>query len=200
MCDIPQHYGVPLLMQQEHDLYQPLGQFLHQGFHEFHKPKNGNLYLEVAQTYAAAAPDGGMWTRPDLAAVSISRSKFATTAEMQLFGFEVKTMAGCRLQSVHEALAHSRFVNFAYLVWNRPACVCRDRDFYDTIRKNCEAYGVGLITVHNPNDLSTFQIRLKAQRKIVADDVIDEFISTRFSAAEQDRIVAALARFCPGPL
>lgn len=200
MCDIPEHYGEPLLMRQERDLYQPLGQFLHQGFHELHKPKFGSLYLEVANTHAAAAPDGGTWTRPDLAAVSISRSRFATTADLQLFGFEVKAMSGCRLQSVHEALAHTRFVNFSYLVWNRPACICQDRDFYTMVTENCAAYGVGLITIHDPQNLNTYEIRLRASRKYIDADVIDEFITTRFTRIEQERILGALARYCPGPL
>lgn len=200
MCDIPQHYGDPLLIEQEVKLYRLLSQFLHGDFHVIHKPKYGNFFLEIAQTHAIAVPGGGTWTQPDLAAVGISRSKFATTAELQLFGFEVKTMQGCCLQSVHEALAHTRFVNFSYLVWNRPACICLDREFYLMIKANCAAYGVGLITIHDPNNLSTFEIRLRPQRKLIDADVIDEFIVTRFNEVEKERISDALARFCQGPL
>lgn len=109
-------------------------------------------------------------------------------------------MRGCQLQSVHEALAHTRFVNFSYLVWNRPQCICQDREFFDLIEENCRSYGVGLITAHNPNNLGTYRIRLKAERKPISADAIDEFICTRFNAVQQGLVIDALRLFCPGPL
>jgi hypothetical protein len=71
---------------------------------------------------------------------------------------------------------------------------------YATIEANCAAYGVGLITIHDPLNLSTFEIRLTAQHKTIAGDEIDDFISTRFDAHSQRLILEALNRFCPGPL
>lgn len=198
MCILPEYFGPPILLRPESSLYPRLAQFLYLGFHEAHKPRHGSLYLEVGHTHDVAAPSGGTWTRPDLAAVGISRGRFAATVEVRLFSFEVKTADGCRLQSVHEALAHTRFVNYSYLVWNRPACICDDEENYQAILSNCAAYGVGLITIHNPNDLNTFQIRLCARRKKVAADLIDEFILTRFSPAEQARIDGAMQRYCVG--
>ena len=91
-------------------------------------------------------------------------------------------------------------MNFSYLVWNRPKCICGDRDRFETIQRNCGAYGIGLITIHDPKNLSTFEIRLSAQREDVAADEIDEFVTSRFDATKQDMIVDALRRYCPGPL
>jgi hypothetical protein len=200
MCDVPAHYGEAVMVPSEHDLYQPLEGYIHEGFFAVHKPPHGNMRVVTAPTALVPAAGGGTWTQPDVSAVLISRRKFAATAEVRLLSFEVKTMAGCKLQSVHEALAHTRFVNCSYLVWNRPRCVCADRELYATIETNCAAYGVGLITVHNPGNLSTFEIRRVAQSKAVAPDEIDEFISTRFDERSRELIIVGLGRFCAGPL
>ena len=102
MCDVPAYFGEPVIVPRENDLYRPFEGYLLQGFHELHKPRQGSLFLVTAVTAQVAAPAGGTWTQPDLAAVAVSRSKFATVAELQIFSFEVKTFVGCNLQAVHE--------------------------------------------------------------------------------------------------
>jgi hypothetical protein len=198
MCEVPEHYGDPVIVRLESDLYQPLEGYIHEGFFVAHRPPHGSMRAVTAQTALIAG--GGAWTQPDVAAVLISRNKFAATAEVRLFSFEAKTMAGCQLQSVHEALAHTRFVNCSYLVWNRPHCTCKDRELYNTIEASCAAYGVGLITVHDPGNLSTYEIRHAAQNKTVAPNEVDEFISTRFDRQSQALILDGLKMFCAGPL
>ena len=200
MCEVPEAFGDPFIATQERELYAPLESYINHGVHLLQRPAHGSLRLVTAETAQTAAPAGGTWTQPDLAAVGISRSKFATTAEIRLFSFEVKTYAGCDLKAVHEALAHTRFVNFSYLVWNRPRCICQDREHYQVIESNCAAYGVGLLTVHNPLNLGTYEVRLPAQRKLISADDMDEFISTRFNMHRQALIIDALQLFCPGPL
>lgn len=200
MCEVPVHYGDPAIVSRERDLYQPLESYIHEGFFVAHKPPHGGMLAVTAQTASILAVGGGAWTQPDVAAVLISRNRFAAVAEVRLFSFEVKTMAGCQLQSVHEALAHTRFVNCSYLVWNRSYCICADRELYNTIRVSCAAYGVGLITVHNPGNLTTYEIRCKAQNKTVAPNEVDEFISTRFDPHGQTLILDGLKKFCAGPL
>jgi hypothetical protein len=200
MCEVPEHYGNPVIVARERDLYQPLESYIHDRFFVAHRPPHGAMRAVTAQTSSIKAIEGGPWTQPDVAAVLISRNKFAATAEVRLFSFEVKTQAGCQLQSVHEALAHTRFVNCSYLVWNRPHCICADRELYDTIDSSCAAYGVGLITIHDPGNPITYEIRRAAQNKAVAPNEVDEFISTRFDAQRQAQILDGLNTFCAGPL
>jgi len=200
VCEVPQSFGAPVIVQNESDLYVPLENYILQGFYLLQKPARGSLRAVTAQTALIPAAGGGTWTQPDVAAAFVSRSRFATSAEIRLFGFEVKTMGGCRLQSVHEALAHTRFVNCSYVVWNRPKCICGDREHYLTIERNCSAYGIGLLSVHDPGNLATFEVRLEAQHKNIAANEVDEFISTRFDDHKQGLILGALKQFCPGPL
>jgi hypothetical protein len=199
MCEVPEHYGDPVIVRNETDLYQPLESYVHDSFFVAHRPPHGAMRVVTAQTALIPGVGGGVWTQPDVAAVVISRNRFAASAEVRLFSFEVKTKAGCQLQSVHEALAHTRFVNCSYLVWNRPHCVCADRELYNTIQASCAAYGIGLITVHNPGKPHTYEIRHAAQNKTVPPNEIDEFISTRFDSHEQELILEGLKMFCAGP-
>jgi hypothetical protein len=184
----------------ESDLYQPLVDFLHSDFYTGQRPKHGNLRL-IAQVVAdIPAPTGGTWTQPDVAAVAVSRRKFAATARIDILSFEVKTHAGANLVAVYEALAHARFVNLSYLVWNRPACICNDRPKYDAIAGACEIHGVGLVTVHNPGDRQTYAVRVAPSRSSVSEDALDEFVISRFSAGNQALITNALSDFCARPL
>jgi hypothetical protein len=88
----------------------------------------------VAQVVAdVAAPSGGTWTQPDVAA-AVRRHKFAPSARVDILSFEVKTHRGASLVSVYEALAHARFVNFSYLVWKSTGMhMRRPRE----VRRNC---------------------------------------------------------------
>jgi hypothetical protein len=200
MCDIPSYFGAAVLAGTESDLYRPLVNYLDSGFYTDQRPKHGNLRL-IAQVVAdVPAPAGGMWTQPDVAAVAVGRHKFAPSARIDILSFEVKTHRGANLAAVYEALAHARFVNLSYLVWNRPACVCSDREKYEAIATACSTYGVGLISVHNAADLMTYEIRVPPKRSSVSDDALDEFVISRFSDANQTLISGALRDFCPGPL
>jgi hypothetical protein len=200
VCDIPQFFGDAILARAESDLYQPLVDFLHSVFYTAQRPKHGNLRI-IAQVVAdIPAPAGGTWTQPDVAAVAVSRRKFAPSACIDILSFEVKTYAGANLVSVYEALAHARFVNLSYLVWNRPACTCNDRQKYDAIAAACGAHGVGLITVHNPSDSRTYAVRMVPSHTSVSDDALDDFVISRFSTGNQTLITSALTDFCPRPL
>ncbi|HEX5999305.1 MAG TPA: hypothetical protein VFZ16_07895 [Hyphomicrobiaceae bacterium] len=200
MCDVPSFFGDAVLTRTESELYQPLVDFLHSDFYTAQRPKHGNLRI-VAQVVAdVPAPAGGTWTRPDVAAVAVSRRKFAPIAHIDILSFEVKTHTGANLVSVYEALAHARFVNLSYLVWNRPACICGDHPRYQGIKDACQSHGVGLITVHNPSDRRTYDVRAAPTRSSVSDDALDDFVISRFSERNQALITNALTDFCPRPL
>jgi hypothetical protein len=195
MCDVPAHFGDAVLVPREEELYAPLDGYLHTGFFGNLQPKHGWMRIFTSHVAQTPAPDGGMWTRPDLAAVVLRRRKYATSVDLDTLSFEVKSFAGASIQGVHEALAHTRFMNQSYFVWNRPACVCADRERFDNILENCRAYGIGLITIHNPSDLTTFSLRLHAAQNQISGDTLDNFIESRFSIESKTQIIEAMRRF-----
>lgn len=195
MCEVPDYFGEPLLAGFERELYAPLEEYLHLDFIARLQPMHGWVRIFTSQVAHIPAPDGGMWTRPDVAAVLLRRRKFATSVDLETLSFEVKTYAGASIQGVHEALAHTRFMNQSYFVWNRPACICSDRSRFEAMLDNCRAYGIGMITIHNPTDLRTFTLRQHATRAQVNGDVLDNFIESRFGESEKLRIIQAMRQF-----
>jgi hypothetical protein len=102
----------------EADLYPHVQRYLHLEFAPSLKPRLG-AHLTLVNTTATSGPAGsGRWSRPDLALVNLWRHKYQPQQHLELYGFEVKRDGGCDLTSVHETLAHTRLVHFAYLVWH----------------------------------------------------------------------------------
>lgn len=191
MCDVPAHFGKFNEVTPERGIYSSLVQFLPFHGSEHFRPKHGIVEIFAEDISQIPAQQAGMWTRPDVAAVSLRRARFARTKELDLISFEVKTFRGTDIASVHQALAQAQFVNRSYLVWNRPFCTCGDSN-YSAIEQSCRKYGVGLLTVHDPSNLQTFEFRISPQRNELTPDELDEFIVTRFSQSAKQMIEAAI--------
>ena len=200
MCNVPDFYGDFSGASRERDLYEPLINYLHHHFIESLQIRRGTAHITPQDVSTITDSDGGQWTRPDVAAVLLRRNRYAATATIDILSFEVKRYTACDLPAVHEALAHARLVNFAYLVWNRPACIYKDKKTYDRIVQSCQLYGLGLVTIHDPSNLQTFEVKLQPSRTAVGEDAVDEFIESRFSTGNKSRIMLSLKKFCAGPL
>ena len=191
MCEAPAHFGKFNEVRPEQAIYHPLIQFLYLFGAEHFRPRHGTVQIFAEDISQVPAQQAGMWTRPDVAAVCVTRAKFAPSKTLNLMSFEVKSYDGTDISSVHQALAQARFVNNSYLVWNRPFCVCDD-DNYKAIRLSCETHGIGLVVVHDPDNLRTFEFRVAPKRYEISPDALDEFVETRFSQRTKQTIVAAL--------
>ena len=100
----------------EADLYKPVESFLNIQFAPRVKPSLGTHLPIVAVTATTGPASSGVWSRPDLAMINVWRHKYQPHQVVDVYGFEVKRDEGCDLKSVHETLAHRRWVHFAYLV------------------------------------------------------------------------------------
>jgi hypothetical protein len=171
----------------ERDLYPAVERFLNIQFAPTLKPKLGTHLPLVAETSQAGATGAGVWSRPDLALVNIWRQKYHPTQNLDLYGFEVKKNDACDVSSVYETLAHSRMVNFAYLVWNYGGEITSAR--FQKIAKSCQDLGLGLISFSDQNNGDTFNIHLAAKRASPSEDAVAEFIETRFEEDQRDRLM-----------
>jgi hypothetical protein len=120
--------------------------------------------------------------------ISLSRQKFGIHWQIDLHGFEVKPLGSCTVQSVHEALNHTSLVNFTYLVWHVEDWN-EAHDACSTILSRCSHYGVGLITFSAPRDLRSFVLRLPARRHEPPPDAFDEFVETRLSDQDRNKLL-----------
>ncbi len=174
---------------REEDLYPIVEQYLHMQFAPCLKPALG-AHLTLAGITATAGPAGsGKWSRPDLALINLWRHKYQPHQSLDVYGFEVKKDGACDLSAVHEALAHTRSVNYSYLVWQYRASDF-DAEAFKTIRQNCESYELGLIAFPEARPGTLFKCHVKAQRKSPHASAVDEFIETRFSESQKQRLLA----------
>ncbi len=112
---------------------------------------------------------------------------------MDLYGFEVKTKAGGGITGVHEALAHTRVVNFSSLVWELPPSEYRSPSCL-AVLDNCRHFGVGLITFEHASQTSTYTVHTMPVRKEPEPDAVDEFIETRFDERTKELLLQWLPK------
>jgi hypothetical protein len=175
----------PTRIANERDLEPHVEGFLWRRFGErFLEPDLRNYSL-IVQNTAHGGTAGGLWTRPDLVAAVVARYAYAPLPQLDLFGFEIKMTKGCTVYAIHEALAHTTFVHFAYLVVFLPEGAQSERDNLMRMIEQAQKHGVGLIIVSDPSDDATYEIILAAQRHSPKLKRIDDFISQRFDRANQ---------------
>jgi hypothetical protein len=173
---------------REVDLYPSVQDYIELRFKDRCKPTYGELRHISAITATAGGQSSGYWSRPDLALAAVWRTKYGLGWSLDLYGFEVKTQAGCTPAAVHEALSHGTLVHFPYLVWHNPEWgdhrpECR------SILERCSRYGVGLITFDDPPNSDSYSVRVDARRQAPTLEAVDEFIETRFADAERQSLL-----------
>ncbi|CAA2140311.1 hypothetical protein [Hyphomicrobium sp. ghe19] len=176
----------------EHDLYEPVYNYLELVFRGRLKPLYGDLRHITAITANTGGNATGIWSKPDLAMIALSRQKYGLAWRIDLHGFEVKPAGTCSVQSVHEALNHSSLVHFTHLVWHCERWDARDERCASIIER-CSHFGVGLITFKRPSDPQTYFVQLPARRHNPEPDAFDEFVETRISPEDREKLTAWIA-------
>lgn len=175
----------------ESRLYPVFHAYLNTAFAARIKPSHGESLALAAVTDKAGPAASGIWTRPDLSLIHACRYKYQPTVRLDVYGFEVKRDDGGDVRAVHEAMAHRRFVHFAYVVWHYPAAdFAADR--FLVVAQQCKSHGLGLITLGNIKDDRTFKIHLDADRAEPDENAVDDFIETRFAAEQKERLLGWL--------
>ena len=164
----------------ESALYPAVRQFLDVRFSKLRAPATAVSLWRSEQTPRLGIQLQGKWTRPDLAAVHVWRYKFGPTFNVDLHSFEVKRADNCNEISIFEALAHTRIVHYAHVVWHRPdPNVQLDR--LRSIEDNCRAFGVGLITFNDHLEPDSFRVHDVTARRATPDlTLADQFIEAAF--------------------
>lgn len=176
----------------ERDLYDPIHDYLELVFRDRLRPLYGDLRHVAAITATAGGTGTGVWSKPDLCIIALTRPKYGFTWQIDLHGFEVKRSGNCNAQSVHEALNHTALVHFTHLVWHCERWDDRD-DGCASVLERCSHFGVGLITFSKPKDPKTYVVRVPGRRHAPQPDAIDEFIETRLPDAERLKLAGWLA-------
>lgn len=135
--------------------------------------------------------EGGLWSRPDLAVVAYTRSKFIPSWHTSIYSFEVKTADGIDQSSVYEAFAHTRYVNYSYLVWQSPRSLSESGR---RIVALCREFSIGAITAENPDDPYCYEVWCEAKRVNIDAPLGDSFITQRLPKGDKEQILNWLQR------
>jgi hypothetical protein len=178
-------WRLPTELRNERDLEPHVEGFLWRRFPERFLDFDLRNYSLIVQNTAHGGIPAGLWTRPDLAAAVVTRYTYAPVPQLDLYGFELKMAAGCTVYAVHEALAHTTFVNFAYLVIFLPDPTHSERENLRRMMEQAQKHGVGIVIVKDPVNDESYDVVLAAQRQSPKRKRIDDFISQRFDRANQ---------------
>lgn len=135
---------------------------------------------------------GGKWSRPDFTMAAVRRFRYDPRRYLDVFTFELKNRRGSDVTAVHEALAHTRFSHYAYLVCPRSMLAPESTNL---IRQSCADHSVGLITFDLSADdedrpvLSNFRFESSPARRAPDPDDVDSQLDSRLSSANRDRLL-----------
>ncbi len=138
-----------------------------------------SLFSDDVSTRAALT--GGRWTRPDLACLSIYRGRFVPYLRADLHTFEVKTASGLDGTSIHEAHAHGRYGQYAWLVFQSLGRSAVNGALYAQTEQQAVTLGVGLISFEDEDTPHAWRIAHWPRRTGTDHGMADAFIAERFS-------------------
>lgn len=141
--------------------------------------------LFSADVSTKKAEVGGHWSRPDLATIAYRRGIFTPAWEASIYSFEVKCQSTVNQAAVYEAVAHTRFVHYSYLMWQEEDMPSPEKW---QIVDLCREFGVGAITASDPKDENTYRLRAKPKRNQITISDTDGFIRERFPFEKQKEI------------
>lgn len=151
--------------------------------------QNLGLRLEdsvIFRTARGGARDTGLYSRPDFTIATIRRMKYDPLRHLDVLTFELKNRAGATLMAVHEALAHTRFAHYSFLVCPRSHL----RPHYNEELQNaCARHGVGLIMFDlygNTHSDAVTGCKIEVQPLRVSSDpfVVEQFLEARLPQDE----------------
>lgn len=180
---------------QEEQLYEPTRRFLMLSFPERAGRKFGdaNVKPHVDVIARAGESGAGRWTRPDLAALFITRGTYVPYWRAELHSFEVKTAKGCDETAVHEAHAHSRQSQFAWLVFQSVGKASAGGAKFRRVVELSTELGIGVIHFEDTESPQTWSIAQWPRRTATDEALADRFVMDRFSEATRSTIARQLA-------
>lgn len=123
---------------------------------------------------------GGIWTRPDITAVSVRSFPHLPGKYLDIWTFEVKALHARKslILGVYEAAAHASRATRSIALLQVPAHQSADDDaIIDRCEREAERLRVGLITFSDPGNFETWDLRIDAPRVDTAPEALEELIA-----------------------
>lgn len=132
------------------------------------------------RTARGGARDTGLFSRPDFTLATVRRLTYDPLRRLDVITFELKNNSGATLIAVHEALAHTRFAHYSFVVCPRS----RLRPS-EVLREACAQHGIGLIMFDilgpsSPPRISVPSLEVKPRRMTPDPFAVEDFLIQRF--------------------
>lgn len=178
---------------KEASLYKPMLRQIEDGWAK----AMGMNFLVVEQTSHSGVGTGGRWTRPDIAALSVTTFPYLPEIRVDVVTFEVKHHSNSRefRLGIYEALAHSRRATQSFLLLYVPRTkASRLTETVDEICREAGEVGIGVIIAEKPDKYETWETRVPARRRNPNPEQLNRFLAGQLSAAARERLKKRLAR------
>lgn len=176
--------------QQEQELYSPIEQVLNGDWAKDHQ--STPVAIEVIARQGRRAT-GGTWSRPDVVLVEVKNYLHLPSKILEVRTFEVKPASTINVQAVYEALAHRRAATHAYVVVHIPRGSATSLEGeVAAVREVARSHGVGVITMEDPADYSTWDEVEEAVRVEPDPERLDRFLTTQLSSSTKSKLIAQL--------
>ena len=172
-----------LEFRYEQELEDGVARYLDGPFvHDATTPFRGIAKI-IANT-ARGGPRSGKWTQPDLTLVAIQKLPILKRIDLELFSFELKRAGDSDVDSVFEAVAHTRWTHYAYLAWHQPSGMHIPSEKKKDVESNCRAHGIGLIVFADPLLAASYDILLAPMRKSPHPVDVEDYLEKRLKPAD----------------
>ncbi len=174
--------GVP--EAKEADLYDPCLKVLQEkwsqerGLHDFH------IEITAAQ---GGKKTGGVWTRPDITAISVRTFTHWPGRTYDIWTFEVKPSWQFNITGVFEAAAHARSATHSYALFETPEKV--DDSDVSRLVSEAQRMGVGLILFEKPDDFETWDFKVDPVRQEPDPALLEQFVVTQLSDKARSKLL-----------
>ncbi|WNG35366.1 hypothetical protein F0U61_18085 [Archangium violaceum] len=176
--------GSGSIESKEADLYEPCLKVLwekwtqERGLHDVH------IEITAAQ---GGKKTGGVWTRPDITAISMRTFTHWPGRTFDIWTFEIKPSWQFNITGVFEAAAHARTATHSFALFETPEKV----DPSDEARLVAEAQrmGVGLIFFEKPDDFETWDFMVDPVRQEPDPALLEQFVVTQLSEKARAKLL-----------
>lgn len=137
---------------------------------------------------------GGRWTRPDLVICTITEWVFSSRPEADVRTIEVKRFEALDVMGVYEALSHKSRSHYSYLlIVDYPSELTPDQhSTMDAVLGAAGQNGVGVITVEDSDDFSTWDFQLDPSRSSADNAAVNQLLLDQFPQDKREAFVRAL--------
>lgn len=137
------HPGVSTV-NNERELYDPVKKWIDNNWKSKIEANGGYAWTKITAN-VSRRNRLGMWSRPDLLMVDVSRFDFLPQKSVSVTSIEVKRADDTNLSSAYEAAAHQRWAHKAYLVVEVSN---KDMDLPENLKAESSRIGVGLMKAY----------------------------------------------------